>query len=367
MKGLEDISEVEKLKIIKAISVGCKDNAELRGYMSLFCDKDKVDEYLRRTQGYFNEDEFTVICYLLNTCKRITPLNQTPLPRLEKGTPDYLVTFKTQYGDLSCFIEVKSTTNYKTPAFSYNAIERINNYGKDYGLPVLFASRIIIGDCGIWVLQTHEEFLENKRCATISLQPNVIGNALMNDRLVSVMSEFRMELTFKENATQPGGDPYYEEYGYLTGMNVTAGGVTVSFDKMLLLDIIFSSFAKVERVVKTSFGFKVHKIAKFGTSLPLSCLLLHLNTVLSDKDNVKSFANQSRLIAQIEHNNGLVFEQKVFDDLLSAIRGSFPPSSRVEIFGFMRIGDNAQIAKSNRKIKSEINRQKKNKLNTSNF
>ncbi|WP_272570071.1 hypothetical protein [Providencia sp. PROV255] len=359
MKGLGDISEVEKLKVFKAISVGCKDNAELREYISLFCDEDKVDEYLRRTQGYFNEDEFTVICYLLNTCKRITPLSQTPLPRHEKGTPDYLVTFKTKYGDLSCFIEVKSTTNHQTSALSYNAIERINNYGKDYGLPVLFASRIIIGDCGVWVLQTYKEFLENKRCAKISLQPKVIGNALMNDRLVSVITEFKMELTFKENATQPDGGPYYEEYGYLTGMNITADGVTISFDDVLLLDIIFSSFAKVEHVVKTSFGFKVHKKAKFGTSLPLSCLLLHLNTVLSDKDNVKSFANQSRLIAQIEHNNGLVFEQKLFDNLLSAIRGSFPPDNRVEIFGFIRIGDNEQIAKSNRKIKSEINRQKK--------
>lgn len=363
MNGLEDISDVEKLKIFRAIRIGCKDDIEFREYLSYFCKNDEIDEYIRRTQGYFNEDEFAVVCYLLGCCKRITPLSQTPLPKMEKGTPDYLVTFKTKYGDLSCFIEVKSTSSYRTSSFSPNAIKRIDNYAKEYGLPLFFASRLSIGDCGVWILQTHDEFFENKRRSSIEELPNVIGNVLMNDMFVTVTSGFKMELTFTDNENENENENIrYEKYGRLTGINITVDEHTISFDDVLMLDILFSTFAEETDVRKTSSGYKVFKEAKAHKSLPLSCILLHLNTVLSDENKIKIFSNPSRLIAQIESNNGLTIEFDKFIQMILAIRGSFPEHFKNNVFDLLLIGDNDKIKKSNQKILKEIKRQKeKNK------
>ncbi|WP_138106308.1 hypothetical protein [Serratia fonticola] len=356
MKGLIDISEVERLKIFKAIRVGCKDDDEFQYYLSLLCEPGKVDEYTRRVQGYFNEDEFVIICHLLNCCKRITPLGQTPLPNMEKGTPDYLATFKTNYGDLSCFIEVKSTANHETSSFSHNAIDRIYRYAESYGLPIFFASRITIGDCGVWVLQTREEFVENKRKTSINMLPNVIGNILMKDSFVMVTSDFEMEMTFEDTCNNNDSSVFYENYGYLKGINITANNDTYSFDNVLILDILLSSFAQEVHSIKTSNGYKVFKKASFGTSLPMSCLLLHLNTVISDNQKIKPYSNPSRLLAQVEVNNGLLFYIDKLKEMILAINGTFPPSAK--IFNFSYLGNKTQTIKSKEKILNEIKRQK---------
>lgn len=354
MKGLTDISEVEILKILKTIRIGCKDDEEFRYYLSLLCEAEKIDEYLRRIQGYFNEDEFIIICYLLNCCKRITPLGQTPLPNMEKGTPDYLVTFITNYGEFSCFIEVKSTVNYETSSLSFNAIQRIKKYASSYGLPIFFASRITIGDCGLWVLQTHEEFLENKRKATIENLTDVIGNVIMKDYFVTVASDFEMEMTFQDQDTDDG--IFYEKYGFLKGINISTKNETFSFDDVLHLDILLSSFAQESYSVKVSNGYKVLKKSTFGTSLPMSCLLLHLNTVISDEFKFKPYSNPSRLIAQIEANNGLVFGIEELKKMILAINGTF--SHKNPIFILSKIGDDKKTKVSKEKILKETIRQK---------
>lgn len=333
MHGLNDISEVEKLKLLKAIRVGCKSDEDFNTYLSMFCNPDEVDEFKRRVQGYFYEDEFFVICHLMNACKRITPLGQTPLPNMEKGTPDYLVTFDTPLGDFSCFVEVKTTEKMEAQPFSKNATERVKKYADTYCLPLFFASRIIIGDCGVWVLQTYDEFLENQRKAVLGNITDVVGTLLMKEMFLSVVKEFSMEMTFKEQ----GSGVRYDKYGFLTGMNVSVGDICYCFDDVSELDILFSIFAKEDYSIKTSSGYKLFKTAKKNTSLPLSSVLLHLNTVLCDDDGVKSFSNSSRLIAQIEFNKGVVFTLDRLNQMIMAIDGTFRRKN--SIFGYLALGD----------------------------
>jgi len=323
MDGLENLSEVERLKLLKAIRTACTSEDEFSKYIEQFAQGKDPAEVRRRVEGYFLEDEFALLCFLNQRCSSITPLGQSPVGNQSLKVPDYLVTFDTKSGEYSCFVEVKTTAKYETSKISNNMLASYKRFASKFNLPLYFASRIQLGDKGLWILQSSEEFEKNGRSVSIENYTSTSGFALLDDFALTIITPFELELQYSDTAME---EPiYHEGYGYLTGIVVhTDVGVklacvqsdnvagSISYSSMPFLNIIFDRFSTDESSRRCEHGLTVTRRMSLGRMQFLSSLLVDVNKHISSKDGAQDGMNASRFLARIENgDDGYINREKL--------------------------------------------------------
>lgn len=123
-------------------------------------DKDKLsEEVVRILGGTAPEDEFMAIATWSGRCSLIHKLAPDKYPPPADGTykvPDLVAVFDYEDRRIPVLIEVKSTFTSQVPGpveladFSPSYRQKLKNYGKMLGLPVLVAQQI--KPSGLWVL-----------------------------------------------------------------------------------------------------------------------------------------------------------------------------------------------------------------------
>jgi hypothetical protein len=350
MDGLDNLSEVEKLKLLKSIRIGCATEDEFSGYIEKFArGKDPV-EVRRRVEGYFLEDEFSLFCFLNQCCTSVTPLGQSPVGNDSLKIPDYLVTFDTKNGQYPCFVEVKTTAKYETSKLSNNMLSSYKRFADQFNLPLYFASRIQLGVNGLWILQSSGEFEANGRSASIELYPKTCGFALLNDFALTIIVPFDLELQYSDSVVE--GAILHEGLGYLTGVVahtdaiVRLNGVkdentvgSISFSDLPFLNIIFDRFSANDSTRRCEYGTTITRHFSLGRTEFISSLLVAVNKQLSDSDGVSDAMNASRFLAKIENGeSGYINRQKLLF-LINEINRRSEEVISQPLIGFGELGE----------------------------
>mgnify|MGYP000501206475 CR=1 FL=1 len=76
MNGLKDLSQIEQLKFLKSIRLGCSSEAEFELYVKTHLVEQNIEEVIRRIDGLLLEDEFLLLCKLMKACLAINGLEQ---------------------------------------------------------------------------------------------------------------------------------------------------------------------------------------------------------------------------------------------------------------------------------------------------
>lgn len=350
MDGLENLSEVERLKLLKAIRIACASEDDFSKYIEKFAQGKDPAEVRRRVEGYFLEDEFALFCFLNQCCSSITPLGQSPVGNEPLKVPDYLVTFDTKSGQYPCFVEVKTTAKCETSKISNNMLDSYRRFARKFNLPLYFASRIQLGENGLWILQSSEEFEKNGRAVNIELYPKTSGFALLNDFALTIITPFKLELQYSDTAV--GEAIYHEGFGYLTGVvahtnvaiklycvkdeNVMGA---ISFSSFPFLNIVFDRFATNESIRRCEHGVTITKKLNVARTEFISSLLVAINKCLSDEDGVADGMNASRFLAKIENGDAGYINRERLLMLISEINRRAEEVISQPLIGFGELGE----------------------------
>lgn len=350
MDGLDALSEVEKLKILKNIRIGCASDKEFDSYIEKYRGSMDADEVKRRLEGYFLEDEFALLCHLLNICSSISSLGQSAIGNDGLKIPDYLVTFDTELGEYPCFVEVKTTRNLETSKISNGMLNKYIDYAKKFHKPLYFASRIMLGDNFLWILQSSNEFIKNGKKTKINFLTETSGFALLNDYAISICQPFKLELQFKKEKNESG--IYFTDYGYLddliitvanTGQNKavmsTTKDISISYRDILFVNILFDFFTNNQYITPTPNGFTVIKKGELMRSEFISSLVLKVNHVIAPTSSSEINFNASRFLSEIENGKESYIDKRKLLILMDIINSRLEYNGLNPILSFGDLGE----------------------------
>lgn len=123
----------------------------------------EIDHINQIIKGLEQEDEFAVLCKIMETCDSISKIGQNPIIGNEEIAPDFIVSFrpgcsvqglsKDKIGVIyNCFIEVKSCKKKKF-RISAKDLKARKKFAQRFGMPLVFAIRFTMfeGQC-YWIL-----------------------------------------------------------------------------------------------------------------------------------------------------------------------------------------------------------------------
>lgn len=122
-----------------------------------------IDRVSQIIKGLEQEDEFAVLCRLMETCDSISKVGQSPIIANNEVSPDFIASFrpgcsvqgldKDKIGVVyNCFVEVKSCQEKRFKISSKDLSAR-KRFAQRFGLPLIFAIRFTLfkGQC-YWIL-----------------------------------------------------------------------------------------------------------------------------------------------------------------------------------------------------------------------
>ncbi|MCX8711153.1 hypothetical protein J3U57_01290 [Gilliamella sp. B3464] len=356
MKGLENLSDVERLKILKSIRIASSSEEEFDEYISLYSGSMGEDECRRRLNGYFLEDEFALLCFLMGSCTSLVPLGQSSVNNPELKIPDYMASFKLPKGkEFKCFVEVKTSNSIETKKISNTMFENYLNFAHKFNLPLLFASRIQQNNLLFWIIQTVDEFIDNGRKAKIDYLTKTSGSVLLNDCFLSLITPLKLEIQFTDEPINSG--MWYPNYGYVSEIKISqldsSGNEKISL-KLEKNELIFDALLNCYQCenIKNDKALILEKIIPALSSELVSSLLLKMNYIVDQGDGRM---NASRLLAKMENGEKPLINNTFLFNLFTAINKKFNEAGGCDVLGVLTLGDD-HTAKRNLKKLMQLNK-----------
>jgi hypothetical protein len=218
------------------------------------------EEVDRAVEGLSEEDEFVLLCLLMNTSTQLAPLDQTASIAAGAGAPDLLVRFQpgfymkglpaARHQGYKCLVEIKSTRMNK---FSMGgaALRKLRAFADSFGLPLLFAVRFVqYRSTAIWVIA--EDGNRENPSVKISLSDWIDGlrPVLWNEYAYMIMPGTKVQVTY--SGSIKGENVRHPEYGEQVRFRVVTGQRSIDFnahDSVLasaFLDAFYLSKTDVE-------------------------------------------------------------------------------------------------------------------------
>lgn len=331
MDGLKDLSQIEQLKILKSIRLGCSNAAEFKLYVKSHLGEENIEEVIRRIDGLLLEDEFLLLCKLMKACLAINGLEQGFVIDNDLKVPDYLAVFDlsnsiydTEYNStkISALVEVKTTQGDKIK-LGKNFLDKYVKYADLHDLPLIIASRFQISEKQQWwILQTKEQFIESNRITSIQQIINDgIGHILLNDYFIVLTTDIFIDTEFSN--TPIISNAHSKEYGYLKSVTITFDEKQVTLPSEypllnLFLDCFFHEHISVEH---SNDGVTVRRVIPAQAQL-LSDMVLRANFSMLD-GNGDQYSSASRLLALLENNKATVIGREFFDEAMNFFNSEF--------------------------------------------
>ena len=195
--GMDALSEIEKIKLIKSLNAGFSSGAAFLDFVKshnlYFGD---WNEFKRRMHGLFAEDDFELLCALSEKFTFMSSLSQSKkIPTNIGSSPDFLAIYINENRPYKAFFEVKSETKeaLKKPAHKLKNI----NVDKIMNTDLFVASRIERGTRGTWLIHTKDEFIRLGRCGFVEAFESCINNFILGDKAIEIHDRFTLKCNYK--------------------------------------------------------------------------------------------------------------------------------------------------------------------------
>lgn len=344
--NLSDIELAKRLKGIKGILTSDRDfNKMLKDLIP----EDKIDTVYRIIRGLSQEDEFALLCKMMECCSSITALEQTPLLDSDEKTPDFQVTFHPAsffskmppHKDFSykCMVEVKSTEKLKFKT-SRADINRRKAYANRFNLPLLYAVRFLIAEkMAFWVIVTAEQLLDKNTLTTNDLVPSL--NSFIFDNYTVILNPSYTVIR-KYSQSQVGIGEIHQELGALQNVSICndKGIIYTLEDKdALLFSMLFAIYETYGTYVETykdeSIVYSHFSIHQFNT---IADIVFGISNIITNEHGEKVY-DPTRIIANLDSKNGPIplLHRSTLERMLSRINQKCP-----NFFFYGMLGDEVQ-------------------------
>ncbi len=258
-----NVSDVELAKRIKEIK-GITDAASFSDIMKRLVPQERIATVERIIIGLSQEDDFALLCKMLNCCSSITPLNQTPIVADGELTPDFQVTFHpgsflsnvsgADAPAFKCMVEVKGTEKFKFKC-SRSDIKKRMRFAARYNLPLLYAIKFTaLKNNAFWVVVSAEDLHDKNRIDT-SAYVNSLGQLLFDNYSILVNSTYTLIRRYSKN--KAGIGERHESLGELQGLELISRdgkAYSPSTSDSLVLAMLYSVFANTKSYTETCYG-----------------------------------------------------------------------------------------------------------------
>lgn len=216
-------SKIEIAKRLKAI----KDIAETPEQYeavkhALFPGQDLTDVEKSIT-GLSEEDEFALLCRLMETTTHLVRLEQNPIIAGDFIVPDFWARFQPgcRWGGLgpecsagfTCLVEVKSTKE-KSLKIGGSLLRRRRNLAKQFGLPLVFAVRFLhFQQSAIWVMVDASDDSQTSLTVTVDDMLHGVRHVLWDE--VSYLLHPDVQFRYVYDSAPPRDSVYHPDHGQL--------------------------------------------------------------------------------------------------------------------------------------------------------
>lgn len=222
------------------------DEAEFQKVYRILVPEANVGEIDSALLGLGEEDEFALVCRLMNSTTHLVRLDQTPLIASREISPDFLARFKAgcrvcgvsreNAVPLTCLVEVKSTEK-SVFEMKRSLVQRRVQFAAMLGLPLLFAVRFLIfKPHPTWVV-VHVKDGEGKLIVDPTALISDLSRILWDDFAYIMFPGVQFRTYW--SATEPGFATLENAKGYLHKIDVEYKGSCCSFSEQSGLYLIF--------------------------------------------------------------------------------------------------------------------------------
>lgn len=339
--------EAPTIEIAKALKTlrGVADRREYETIWSTLT-QGRVRETERSLAGLTEEDEFALMCWLMQTASHIVPLEQRPLIRADYVIPDFLVRFvpglwthnrsAESCSGFKCLVEVKSTKNRDFKIGGADLARR-RNFADTFGFPLLFAVRFLeFGTSALWVIV--EDADREKKSLRVSIDDWLSGlrPILWNEPGYSLAPGTYFQVSYSESTLDE--NVRHMKYGTQVCFQIARGSDRVGFEGIDA--IAYSAFFE-------AFGLKEHLVERRGDRTEvlyvpeLSCCSLvdvfyRMNHLPVD-DNGRSTYDASRILVDIATGDAPGIVTRNFVEMLL---GPLVEQKFVFLLGYGSLEDN---------------------------
>lgn len=350
MKYETDLSQVElakRLKVIKGITKNDDDFEKIKGDFV-------AEEHYPRINGIINgmsqEDEFSILCVMMDRCGAITGLDQTPLIDRGEKTSDFLMSFYPSQDIFgcppnannvyNCMVEIKSTIKSKLKISRSDLKKRIS-FAKRFNLPLIYAVRFTSAKgYALWAMVNAEKLLIDNK-VTPNHVVEGISTVLFDNYSVTINQSYTIQKTYRKDKVDSLA--FHKEYGGLESItlhNENGHSYTLSGNDAFIFSLLFEVYITQSSYVETYKGTS-NIYSNFNTSQTV-----FLTDILYAAVNVMDYGEHDydpiRLISKMdsESNKTVLPNRSLFDDLFTKINENCK-----NFFFFGLIGDpNKQFA-----------------------
>jgi hypothetical protein len=345
-KDLSDVELAKRLKHLKGVTSSDDDfNKILKSLMP----EEKIDEVHRIIRGLSQEDEFALICKMMECCSSITPLEQTPLLDTDEKTPDFQVTFHPAsfFSNMpphenlhyKCMVEVKSTDKLRFKT-SRADINKRKAYAERFNLPLLYAVRFLkVENHAFWIIVTADSLLQRNTLTSEDYIPSL--NSLIFDNYTLMLnSEYSIIRRYSKN--REGVGEIHKSMGALQSISIYGvNGIEYKLEPTdaLLFSMLFGIFKTYGTYVETYLGestvyshFSIHQMYM------LLDVVYGISNIITDEAGNKTY-EPTRAIANMDSpsNPTILMRRSLLENLILKINEKCP-----NFFFFGMLGDEEQ-------------------------
>lgn len=294
-----DISDIELAKRIKELK-GIAPAATFDEIFRKLVPEEKIEKVERIIKGLSQEDEFALLCKMLNCCSSITPLNQTPIITDNEITPDFQATFhpgsylshvsSADAPKFNCLIEVKSTEKIKFKSSRID-IDKRRRFANRYNLPLLYAIRFLVAKgYAYWVVVSADDLFEKNKIDS-SAYADSLAHVLFDN--YSILTNNSYTIIRKYSKEKPGIGEKREGLGELQSLEIVSSDGKIyrpNITDSLVLAMLYNIFTNGKSYTETHAGESIvysgFKLIQFFT---LVDAVYYLNNLISDTEGNKYY------------------------------------------------------------------------------
>jgi hypothetical protein len=288
------IEIAKALRHIKAVATSEQYNSVLQTLTG-----GPVDAIEHAVSGLSEEDEFVLLCMLMQTSTHLAPLGQTASIAVGNAAPDLLARFQpgfwpdgipsSRHRGYRCLVEVKSTSKGEF-SMGGSALQRLRAFADAFQLPLLFAVRFLRHRrSAVWVIV--EDTNRSKRSLKVLLSDWIEGlrPVLWNEYAYMIVTGTQFQITYSPEIRGEGAR--HPVYGEQVALRIITS--KKSIDLVALESVLTSAFFETYNLIETD----VQREGEFvratyrpeADALSIADLIYRMNRLPTDDEGRRTY------------------------------------------------------------------------------
>lgn len=332
------IERAKALKQIRAVASAEQFETISRELLS----EDEADAITRKVEALSEEDDFALLCRMMDTATHVVPLIQTPIIPGDSIVPDFLVQFqpglwvenreKADHSGFCCFVEVKTTSKLRF-RIGGSDLKRRRRFAETFDLPLLFAVRFTrFSGNAYWILVHDSDWEATSLTVTVEDLFTSLRHVMFNEYWYIIRPEATFQCVFE--AGERADAMYRPQYGNLAEFRILMSDKSIVFqDNQASLWSAFFEAYRLEELDTKSEGDRTIQTLKPGVA---ACSIIDLvycfNSLPTDSQGKRTY-DPTRIIAHADKGPAamLIADRKTIE--AGALR-----MQKLGVLGLMSVG-----------------------------